>query len=148
MKVTKGLVWTLLFLLLLLGIDQFFVHVPPLHPAHAALSRFYQDFRGRLFVMTFGQQHPAPSDRGPGPAVSPEKPSQVKPPPATSSPDKGPSIETLIERSGSEPEKARTSPPQRFIYTDATGALQFADSLQDVPAEYRDQAQPMSGGSQ
>ncbi len=32
----------------------------------------------------------------------------------------------------------------RYLYVDADGNLQFADSLQQVPARYRDSAQPMA----
>ena len=45
---------------------------------------------------------------------------------------------------------AKTHPPKtkqasrRYLYVDADGNLQFADSLQQVPARYRDSAQPMA----
>jgi hypothetical protein len=33
---------------------------------------------------------------------------------------------------------------QRYLYVDGQGALQFADRLEDVPAAYRNQAQPLA----
>jgi len=47
-RLIKPIFWTLLFLAMLLVIDQFLVLVPPVHPAHEAVSKFYTDFRGRL----------------------------------------------------------------------------------------------------
>ena len=40
---------------------------------------------------------------------------------------------------------AKTKPAnRRYLYVDAAGNLQFADSLQQVPTRFRDSAQPMA----
>lgn len=137
MKPIRWLFWTVLFLVMLLAVDQFFLHVPAMHPAHGAISRFYQDFRGRLLDMTFGAgkqaDQPSPVRPAPKPAVQLE----------TARPEagRGPSIEQVIETTGGR----GSSPPaaRRYLYTDESGALHFADSLQEVPERYRGHAQPL-----
>ena len=42
-----------------------------------------------------------------------------------------------------QPPVAAPAPARRYVYADDQGQLQFADRLSDVPAKYRDQAQPM-----
>ena len=73
------------------------------------------------------------------------------------------SVEAVIEKQQSAKEKTtakgagapdknparadKDSPPepaQRYIYSDGKGGLHFADSLEEVPEEYRGQAQPMA----
>ena len=125
-KLIKPIFWTALFLVMMLAIDQFFVQVPPIHPAHEAVTNFYRDFRGRLIDLTFG-----------------EKKAQPK------------SIEAVIEKeqknktqkpAGSKPSdksKANTTKAQRYLYSDSEGALHFVDSLEEVPEKYRGMAQPL-----
>ena len=133
-RLIKPIFWTILFLAMLLVIDQFLVLVPPVHPAHEAVSKFYTDFRGRLIDLTFGEKKSAPK-----------------------------SVEAIIEKQQAAEEKvttkapgttdkkptkpAKSAPPQqaqRYIYSDGKGELHFADSLEEVPDEYRGQAQPMA----
>lgn len=59
------LLWTVVFLLLMLAIDQLLVRVPASQPTHAAIAAFYQDLRARLFDLASGK--PA------APAASPAK---------------------------------------------------------------------------
>jgi hypothetical protein len=131
-RLIKPIFWTVLFLVMLLAIDQFFVQVPPVHPAHEAVSNFYRDFRGRLIDLTFGEKQAEPK-----------------------------SVEAVIEKQQAAEKKAATkigttdkkpAPParstnpetsQRYIYSDGKGELHFADSLEEVPDKYRGQAQPM-----
>ena len=125
-KLIKPIFWTALFLVMMLAIDQFFVQVPPIHPAHQAVTEFYRDFRGRLIDLTFG-----------------EKKTQPK------------SIEAMIEKeqknktqkhAGSKtPEKSKTDAKnaQRYLYSDSEGVLHFVDSLEEVPDKYRGMAQPL-----
>lgn len=125
-KLIKPIFWTALFLVMMLAIDQFFVQVPPMHPAHEAISRFYLDFRGRLIDLALG-----------------EKSAQPK------------SIEAVIEKQQEKAtskkvdsktsEKAETEPKktQRYLYSDSEGVLHFVDSLEDVPDKYRGIAQPL-----
>lgn len=130
-RLFKPLFWSLLFLVILLAIDQFFVQVPPVNPAHAAVVAFYRDFRSRLIDEFFGETTREP-----------------------------PSIEAVIEqqqKDGDTPQSQRaaaadknpseTSPSDtpRYLYVDAAGELHFADTLDDVPAAYRTEAQRMGG---
>ncbi|PLX85567.1 MAG: hypothetical protein C0614_04325 [Desulfuromonas sp.] len=143
MKSCKWLFWSLLFMLIFLAIDQFLVRVPPLHPAHAAFSRFYQDFRSRLCTLTFGRGN-LPHQKT---VVTPAKPGGKKIPAAKSVPDKTsgndqPSIETVIEEK-KHLQPSSSSQPERYIYSDSAGVLQFADSLEEVPPQFRDQAQKL-----
>jgi hypothetical protein len=41
------------------------------------------------------------------------------------------------------PGTPRTSGLQRYLYSDGKGELHFTDSLDEVPDEYRGQAQPL-----
>ena len=129
-RLIKPIFWTFLFLVMMLVIDQFLVQVPPIHPAHATVSNFYQDFRSRLTALAFGEKKATPK-----------------------------SIEAVIAKQQKEtaPKKTEqakehqaeaTAAPQaqkapRYIYSDGKGELHFADSLDDVPDEYRRLAQPM-----
>jgi hypothetical protein len=130
-RLIKPLIWTGLFLIIMLAIDQFLVQVPPVNPAHAAASNFYRDFRRRIIELVFNEKKAAPA-----------------------------TIEALIDEQGktrraaaSESAKGKEPPKheakaqvksgRRYVYSDAQGELQFADSLKDVPKEFRGQAQPM-----
>ncbi len=129
-RLIKSSLWIFLFLVMMLAIDQFLVQVPPVNLAHAAISNFYQDFRGRMIDLVFEHGKTAPD-----------------------------SIEAVIDKQGKnrtaspttvkgkEPGQPAAKPPakagRRYIYSDARGELQFADSLEDVPKAFRAQAQPM-----
>lgn len=131
-RLIKPIFWTALFLVMMLAIDQFFVQVPPLHPAHAAVSNFYRDFRGRLIDLAFGEKQAAPKSIE---AVidQQQKAKQAKP--------AAESIKGGQKTDASNPPSAKKA--QRYVYSDGHGELQFADSLEDVPEQYRGQAQPM-----
>ena len=130
LRLIKPLFWTLLFLAMLLAVDQLLVQVPPVHPAHAAVSDFYRDFRGRLIDLAFGEKREEPQSIE---AVI-EKQKVKKP-----------AVKAAAKPSAEQP--ATTKPqgqkPQRYLYADNKGELHFADSLDDIPDEYRGQAQPM-----
>ena len=119
-RLIKPIFWTILFLAMLLVIDQFLVLVPPVHPAHEAVSKFYTDFRGRLIDITFGEKKSVPE-----------------------------TVEAIIEKQQAAEEKvttkapgttdkkstkpAKSAPPQqaqRYIYSDGKGELQFAWRLE------------------
>ncbi len=53
------------------------------------------------------------------------------------------SIETVIEASNEVPVEPQNK-ASRYLYVDADGALQFADSLEQVPFKYRKDAQPLA----
>jgi len=118
-RLVKFLLWFLISGLLLIGLDQFLLQVPPVHPAHAAFSKFYRDFRTRLFSII----------------VIPDK-------------DAPRSVEAVIEkeRQAAPADSAKSPVPRsgkRFVYADGQGVLQFADSLDEVPKQYRDSAEPL-----
>jgi hypothetical protein len=125
-KFTKAIIWTALFLAMMLAIDQFFVQVPPIHPAHAAVTKFYRDFRGRLVDLTFGEKKAQPKSIE---AVI-DKQQKNK---------KGKSVGEK-KAAEAKPEAKKT---QRYLYSDSEGVLHFVDSLKDVPDKYRDLAQPL-----
>lgn len=132
-RLIKPIIWTLVFLALMLAVDQFLVQVPPAHPAHAAISRFYLDFRNRMIDILFGEKKVSPASIE---AVIEGK--------------QGPRQQAgaLPTAKGQEHGKAAaelsSKPKKRYIYSDANGELQFADSLEEVPKKYRGQAQPMA----
>ena len=131
-RLIKPIFWSFLFLIMMLIIDQFLVQVPPVHPAHAAVSNFYRDFRSRLIDLAFNEQTAAPKSIE---AVIEKQ--QKKPKPA-------PQKTTKADQEQSKPaSKPQTEKPQRYLYSDGKGELHFADSLDEVPDEYRALAQPM-----
>ncbi len=129
-RLIKPIFWTFLFLVMMLVIDQVLVQVPPIHPAHAAVSNFYQDFRSRLADLAFGEKKAAPKSIE---AVIEKKQKETAP--------------KKTESTKKQQTKATAAPQaqkgQRYIYSDGKGELHFADSLDDVPDEYRGLAQPM-----
>ena len=132
-RLIKPIFWTLLFFAMLLAIDQLLVQVPPLHPAHAAVTTFYRDFRGRLIDLAFGEKKGAP--KSVEAVIEKQQTAEGKAAPKDAgTTDKKPA------------RAAKSAPPeqaQRYIYSDGKGELQFADSLEEVPEQYRAQAQPM-----
>jgi hypothetical protein len=131
-KLTKAIIWTALFLVMMLAIDQFFVQVPPIHPAHKAVTDFYRDFRGRVIDLAFDQKKKAPKSIE---AVI-DKTQSKKDTPSKS--------ETSAQKTADSTKKETVKQTQRYIYSDGKGELHFVESLQEVPDEYRAQAQPMS----
>ena len=137
-RLIKPIFWTILFFAMLLAIDQFFVQVPPLHPAHEAVSDFYRDFRGRLIDLASGEKQAQPQSveevikehQGTAHKVEAKKAAA-----ATAKPGEKPSA-----KAASTPSETK----QRYIYSDGRGELHFADSLDEVPEQYRAQAQPMA----
>jgi hypothetical protein len=106
--------------------------VPPVHPAHAAVSNFYQDFRSRLIDLTFGEKKATPK------SVEAVIGKQLK--------NKEPSSQKVNKPGQKKTEpanKPQLKKSQRYLYSDGKGELHFADSLEDVPDKYRGQAQPM-----
>jgi hypothetical protein len=128
-KIVFFFVWTLVFVLLLLGIDQFFLRVPASVAPHREAQTFYLDFRTRLLAL-FPDAQLAGQQRAGG-QEQPLLPAE---------PGKGSGNAAPV-----------TSPPSpaaagevRYIYVDQAGELHFADSLQEVPSRYRAEARPMS----
>lgn len=113
-RFAAALLWTSLFLVLLAGADQFFVRVPTTAPVLAEVRAFYLDFRGRLFSLV-----------GREPAAT---------------------LEFVIEKSAAQPpaRSDREEETPSYLYVDSRGELQFADTLEDIPPKYRQEAQPLS----
>lgn len=131
-RLIKAIFWTLLFLVMLLVIDQVLVQVPPAHPAHAAVSNFYRDFRGRLIDLAFGERKAAPE------SIEAVIETQQRSHKNTAPHVKQSSHQAAAPATPPLPQKA-----QRYLYSDGRGELHFTDSLDEVPDEYRGQAQPM-----
>ncbi len=131
-RLIKPIFWTFLFLIMMIVIDQFLVQVPPVHPAHAAVSNFYQDFRSRLIDLTFGEKKATPKTIE---AVIEKQRKDQK-----TSPKK---VNNPSQKQTEPANKPRPKKSQRYLYSDGKGELHFADSLEDVPDKYRGQAQPM-----
>lgn len=130
-RLIKPIFWTFLFLVMMLVIDQFLVQVPPVNPAHAAVSNFYRDFRSRMIDLAFNDKKAAPESVE---AVIEKQQKQE------TAPQKS-------KESGQEQNKpaksSQASESQRYLYSDGKGELHFTDSLDEVPEKYRGQAQPM-----
>lgn len=125
-KLIKPIFWTALFLVMMIAIDQFFVQVPPMHPAHEAVSKFYRDFRGRLIDLALGEKRSQPKSIE---AVIEKQQEKEKQKPEEKKTDK--EVKT-------DPKKT-----QRYLYSDSEGVLHFVDSLEEVPDKYRGMAQPL-----
>lgn len=131
---TKAIFWTVLFLIMMLAIDQFLVQVPPLHPAHAVVCDFYRDFRGRLIDLAFGEKKAAPK------SIEAVIDKQQKKQPAAPQQAKK-TAPASVPAAPITPPPTGTSP--RYLYSDGKGELHFVDSLDEVPDEFRGQAQPL-----
>ena len=129
-RLIKPIFWTFLFLVMMLVIDQFLVQVPPIHPAHATVSNFYQDFRSRLTALAFGEKKATPKSIE---AVIAKQQKETAPK----------KTEQAKEHQAEATAAPQAQKAQRYIYSDGKGELHFADSLDDVPDEYRRLAQPM-----
>ena len=139
------LLWTLVLLLLLAGLDQLLVRVPVTSPVPLAVVTFYRDLRSRLVELAKGMTI------APAPVAKPAKP-------APSAPTKGAppaSIEGLIEQRHPRPASPLPPPvapaklkypPQakepapRYIYADDRGELHFAETLAEIPEQFRERA--------
>ena len=121
------LLWTAVFLLTVLAIDQLLLRLPAAStPPHAAVT-FYRDLRARLLDLAGGTPGaPAPPRRAPVKAA----------PPA--------SIEGVIERHQPRPTAAPAGEgAPRYLYADDRGELHFAETLAEVPEPYRGRAKAL-----
>lgn len=116
LKLLKLFAWLVFSLALLVGFDQLLVRVPLAVPGVAQVQTFYVDFRGRMLGL-IGID---------GVAELPAK-----------------SIDQVIETTR-EVAAGKAQVPQRYLYVDDSGALQFADSLERVPLKFRGSAQPLA----
>lgn len=114
LKLLKYFLWVVVLLALTLGFDQLMVKLPLHAPGLEQTQQFYVDFRTRFLRLVRGD---------------------------TSSPPD--IIEAVIEKNATAP-KQSTKKTNRYLYVDSSGTLQFADSLQQVPSQYRQEAQPLA----
>ena len=114
LKLLKYFLWILVILALTVSFDQLMVQLPLHSPGLKQTQQFYVDFRIRLIGL-FGK-NPDPQ------------------------PD---AIETVIKKTTTATLQSATK-SKRYLYVDDSGALQFADSLQQVPKQYRKEAQPLA----
>jgi hypothetical protein len=132
-RIASILFHTLLFLGLLLAIDQAFVHLPLELPVLRQSQSFYRDLRSRLLGLH-------PTDRTPA-APSIEQLIGAESRPATPAKASTPPASPPARQSEPTP---RAAPGPRYLYTDAAGQLQFADALEEIPPALRPQAQPLA----
>ncbi len=116
LKLLKLFAWLVFSLAVLIAVDQVLVRVPMTVPGAQQAQIFYVDFRARLFGLVGID----------GVAKTPGK-----------------SIEQVIEATRKAP-VTKAASAQRHLYVDDSGALQFADSLEQVPAKFRSSAQPLA----
>ena len=114
LKLLKYFLWVVVILALVVGFDQLMVKLPLHAPGLKQTQLFYLDFRARLGGLVKKDSSPQPD-----------------------------AIEAMIEKTAKTPAKL-TNKPSRYLYVDASGTLQFADSLQQVPSRYRQEAQPLA----
>lgn len=121
------LLWGVVALLLLAAVDQFFVRIPQRQPLLATARAFYLDLRGRL--LNLGAATPAP----PAPAAD-AKPATTPSPAPVGKPAALPAAK----------KPAAGDKTAGFVYADGEGVLRFADTLEQIPARYRKDAQPLA----
>jgi hypothetical protein len=114
LKLFKYFLWIVVLLALSIGFDQLMLRVPLPAPGLKQTQQFYVDFRTRLVGM-FGTTTKVQPDI----------------------------IEAVIKKATalSAPSTKKSG---RYLYVDDSGTLQFADSFQQVPSQYRKDAQPMA----
>jgi len=114
LRLLKYFLWVVVVLALTLGFDQLMVELRLHTPGLKQTQRFYIDFRTRLVELLKGDTSPQPDI-----------------------------IKAVIEKTATAPKPAAKK-PSRYLYVDGAGTLQFADSLQQVPSQYRQDAQPLA----
>jgi hypothetical protein len=134
---SRALLWSVCFLLLLLALDQMALRLKPTTPLLQELQSSYREFRSRLLG------RPAEPPLTIEAVIDRDTTRLLRKAPAAPPPQPAPN-----KHSASVPSKV-TKPPaappaaDRYIYVDADGELQFADSLEDIPPALRKDAQPM-----
>lgn len=117
-RTAKAIIWTLIFVALLLATDQFLLRVEFSQPQMQVARSFYLDFRQRLITLGGGDSEPGSVE-----AVI-----------ETDSTETTPGV--VMRRN-------ETDGP-RYLYLDPDGNIQFADSLDEIPRELRGQAERLS----
>lgn len=124
-RLFKTIFWSGFLILLLLGIDQYFVRVPSSQPTLTAVQAFYLDFRSRL-LRQLPEEKPVSVE-----AVIEAAEKQVA----------RPQPQALAQKKAA-PVSAAEEP--KYLYVDAVGGLHFAASLEEIPPAFRKQAQRLA----
>ena len=114
LRLLKYFLWVVVVLALTLGFDQLMIELRLHTPGLKQTQQFYVDFRTRLVELLKGDTSPQPDI-----------------------------IKAVIEKTATAPKPAAKK-TSRYLYVDGAGTLQFADSLQQVPSQYRQDAQPLA----
>lgn len=134
----KFILWTLVFVAIIAALDQAAVRLEPRQPVFKVARGFYLDLRTRLLRLAGMRERsieeiiersgplPKPPEFVSVPAEKPEAPVAPTPLPRAE-----------------EVKKTQTSDSPRYLYIDASGRLQFADSLEEVPESLRSGARAM-----
>ncbi len=117
-KMARWFIWGLFSLLLLTALDQVLLRVDLPVTGYAEVHEFYVDFRNRLLDLT-GMR----GDDSVARMITANQQSSVATKSAAEIPAKK---------------------PTRYLYVDDEGSLQFVDSLDQVPLQYRRDAQPLA----
>ncbi len=117
LKLVKYFLWMIVLVALTIGFDRFMVVVPLEAPGLKQTQQFYVDFRARIL------------------RLFPEQGKKMQPVDV---------IEAVIEKKIAPIAEKAKKTGQRYLYVDGSGTLQFADSLQQVPKKYRQDAQPLA----
>jgi hypothetical protein len=144
------LFWSAIFAVLFLAGDQILLRVPLNAPVIHETQVFYRDFRQRLLALpqAVKKHSPAvPATKAPKtpPAAAP-RPPETAPAPVSLPAKKIPAAPPPAPPVGKPPMKTATKAPApapapvRYVYADEQGNLQFADSLDEVPAKQRREA--------
>jgi len=119
LRLLKYFLWVVVVLALTLGFDQLMIELRLHTPGLKQTQQFYVDFRTRLVELLKGDTSPPPDII------------------------KAVIEKTVIEKTATAPKPAAKK-TSRYLYVDGAGTLQFADSLQQVPSQYRQDAQPLA----
>jgi hypothetical protein len=126
------LLWTLVLLLLLAGLDQLLVRVPFSSPAPLAVATFYREVRSRLIELAGGTASAPAKPAKPNPSAPVKGAPPASPPPPTQP------APARLQRS---PQVKEIVP--RYIYADDRGELHFAATLAEIPEQFRERAKAL-----
>lgn len=161
-RILAFFLWSTVFCLLLMLIDQYFVRIPQRQPAMVATRQFYVDFRQRLFALGKGvvpppsiealiekeRKRPATSlDQTPAAAATKAATTPPSSPPAVKELQATPTKVAQAAKAGN-PDSTTTRPAAAgssgYVYADASGALQIVERLDQIPSRFRSSAQPLA----
>ena len=133
----RALFWTFFFLALLFTLDQLALRLQPATPLLQELQSDYREFRSRLLGKT--PRQPLTIEAVINADVTPpvKKPQKVTPKKPLKVSTQTPKPQPKVQKSAPAPTA------EKYLYVDAEGELQFADSLEEIPTALRNGAQPL-----